>query len=407
MIGSATDLSADFIPPLEYFTMTIRLRERRKAARRTTAFLAMLGGLLFLSPNVILADDEPPAMQGIRLSDDGQGFALRESGEPFVPWGFNFVGDHERIVEEYWEDEWPLVKDELREMKELGANVVRLHLQVGTYMKSPTEVRQEELNRLKRLLDFGREIGLYFDLTGLGCYHVKHVPDWYPSLSESKRWDVQARFWEAIAKTCQGHPAVFCYDLMNEPVLTGTKDGEHPWLTGELGGYYFVQTIIEDAGDRDRNEVAAAWVKKLTDAIRKHDPDHLITVGVIPWALVWPNAKPVFYAEEPAKHLDFVSVHFYPKTGEVDKAVKALAVYDIGKPIVVEETFPLSCSTEELDQFIHGTSDRADGWISHYFGKTIEEHKAGEELTDAIMADFLVYWREKGEKVKTGSVDAP
>ena len=41
----------------------------------------------------------------------------------------------------------------------------------------------------------------------------------------------------------------------------------------------------------------------------------------------------------------------------MDQALEALAVYDIGKPLVVEETFPLSCPLEELDKFIDG----ADG----------------------------------------------
>ena len=64
---------------------------------------------------------------------------------------------------------------------------------------------------------------------------------------------MQARFWEAVAATCRNRPAVFCYDLMNEPIVT------------------------EDN-----------------------------------------------------------SLHFYPRKDEVGKALKALAVYDIGKPIVIE-----------------------------------------------------------------------
>ncbi|MFZ5830348.1 MAG: GH39 family glycosyl hydrolase, partial [Planctomycetota bacterium] len=92
----------------------------------------------------------------------------------------------------------------------------------------------------------------------------------------------------------------------------------------------------------------------------------------------------------------FVSVHFYPKKGEVDKALEALAVYDIGKPIVVEETFPLSCSIEELDAFIDGAAGRVDGWISHYFGHTIEEHAQGAEPGGRLTAEFLEYWRKKG-----------
>jgi len=74
-------------------------------------------------------------------------------------------------------------------------------------------------------------------------------------------------------------------------------------------------------------------------------------------------------------------------------------VYDIGKPLVVEETFPLSCSLEELKQFVDATSDRTDGWISHYFGHTIEEHRAGAEPAGAMVADFLEYWRDAGKAI--------
>ena len=43
------------------------------------------------------------------------------------------------------------------------------------------------------------------------------------SLDERPRWDVQARFWEAVARACADSPAVFCYDLMNEPVVSEDK----------------------------------------------------------------------------------------------------------------------------------------------------------------------------------------
>jgi hypothetical protein len=345
------------------------------------------------APAADAADKTP--MEPVRIAGGGKGFVLADSGKPFFPWGFNFVGDFGRILEEYWQEDWPRVERDFREMKKLGANVVRLHLQVGTYMKSPEEVDPAALDRLRRVLDLGREVGLYLDLTGLGCYHLKAVPPWYDGLSESDRWQVQARFWEAIARTSAGHPAVFCYDLMNEPVIGEPKEGEHPWLTGELGGQYFVQRISNKPGDRSREEIAAAWVEMMVTAIRKHDREHLVTVGVIPWALVWPTAKPLFYSPQVARHLDFVSVHFYPNRGEVDKALTALAVYDIGKPLVVEETFPLSCTLEELDQFIDRSGDLADGWISHYFGRTIAEHSEGAEPAGKLVAAFLEYWQKK------------
>jgi frataxin-like iron-binding protein CyaY len=248
---------------------------------------------------------------------------------------------------------------------------------------------------LHRLLDLAQDCGLYLNVTGLSCYRIAQVPQWYDALDETARWGVQENFWRAIATTCKGHPAVFCYDLMNEPVITEPKPGEHPWLSGELGGFHFVQRISNKLEKRTQKEIAAAWVERLTKAIRQVDPDHLITVGVIPWAQIWPNAKPVFYAPESAKFLDFVSVHFYPQAGKVKETITALKVYDIGKPIVIEETFPMSCSLAELDEFMQGSDEIVEGWISHYFGKTSAEHRAKNDIKNVIIADFLDFWQKK------------
>jgi len=337
-------------------------------------------------------------MEMVRVSEDGKGFVLADSRAPFVPWGFNFIGEFGQIVEEYWVDDWPGVEEDFRRMRKLGANVVRLHLQLGTYMKTAEDVDPAAVKRLKRTLDLARDCGLRLNLAGLGCYRLDRVPPWYDKLGEADRWQVQARFWEGIAGACAGHPAVFCYDLMNEPVVTRAKEGEHPWLLGELGGLYFVQRISNEPGERTSQTIAEAWVKKMKGAIRKHDRKHLLTVGVIPWAYTFPGAKPLFYSPKVARHLDFVSVHFYPKSNEVEKALRALAVYDIGKPLVVGETFPMRCTLEEMDQFVDGANGRVDGWIGHYFGHSIKEHAAGAKPGGKKVAEFLKYWREKGAR---------
>src|SRR3546814_8732237 len=74
---------------------------------------------------------------------------------------------------------------------------------------------------------------------------------------------------------------------------------------------------------------------------------HLIPLGFTPWALTFPGAKPTFHAADIGRNLDFVSVHFYPETGKIPEAVKALKTYDIGKPLVIEEMFPLKSRSEE------------------------------------------------------------
>jgi hypothetical protein len=49
-----------------------------------------------------------------------------------------------------------------------------------------------------------------------------------------------------------------------------------------------------------------------------------------------------------------------------------------------------------MNEFIDRSADRVDGWISHYFGRTIEEHAAGAEPSGESVAKFLEYWRRKG-----------
>lgn len=362
----------------------------------TGKFCPRLGfGILSALAAACLAVASAAEMEPIRISADGGDFVMKGSGKPFTPWGFNYLGEADTLMEDNWAENWEGIEEDFRGMKELGANVVRVHLQLPTYLSASGKTRPEELARLRKLLDLAREQGLYLDITGLGLYRLADVPPWLDELSEQDRWAAQAFFWKAVAETCAGHPAVFCYSLINEPVITEPKEGEHPWLAGELGGFHFVQRIANKMDGRTQPEIAAAWVGRMKDAIREKDADSLITVGVIPWAQIWPGAKPVFYSPDAARHLDFVSVHFYPQTGKVKEALAALKVYDIGKPIVVEETFPLGCSLAELKEFMDGAEGIADGWISHYFGKTIAEHRKDADLKGAMMADFLEFWRER------------
>ena len=86
------------------------------------------------------------------------------------------------------------------------------------------------------------------------------------------------------------------------------------------------------------------------------------------------------------------SVHFYPETGKIDKALDALAVYEIGKPLVVEEFFPLKCSTTELKEFIRN-ADYVDGWIGFYWGKTIDEYSdPNPSISEAITKNWLEFF---------------
>jgi hypothetical protein len=327
----------------------------------------------------------------IRVSDDGTHFVRTEAGARFVVWGVNY--DHDgpgQLLDEYWIDEWQRVVEDFREIKDLGANCVRIHLQLGKFMDGPATPNKAALQQLSKLVRLAEVTGLVLDITGLACYHKKNIPNWYDALAEEDRWAVQAAFWEAIAGVCRDSPAIFCYDLMNEPILPGNEPATE-WLAGELGGKHFVQRLTLDLRGRTREQVAQAWVNTMVDAIRKHDEHHLITVGVIPWVFVFGGGSPLFYSPTVGERLDFAAVHFYPEKGQIDKALRALKAYEVGKPLVVEEMFPLKCSQEELAEFIQASAEHADGWISFYWGETAEELRNKDEPTlgEAITASWL------------------
>lgn len=343
--------------------------------------------LVLLAASLATATELEP----IVVSADGKGFAYAESGQPFIAWGFNY--DHDdtnRLIEDYWHEEWQRVADDFREMRELGANTVRVHLQFGRFMKSADEPNERELAQLARLVELAEEVGIYLDITGLGCYHKQDVPEWYHAMDEAARWQAQAAFWEAVARTCAGSPAIFCYDLMNEPVVpAGDKPQEH-WLGPPLGDKHFVQYVSRDRAGRERHDVARAWCAQLVAAIRKHDREHLVTVGLVPWSLDRPNRlRSGFVPEAIAPELDFIAVHLYPKSGEVDEELETLAGFQVGKPVVVEETFFLNCSLEEYQQFFDAARGSTSGWISFYWGKTREQCRASDKLADKLMLAWL------------------
>ncbi|MBN1844424.1 MAG: hypothetical protein JW810_01990, partial [Sedimentisphaerales bacterium] len=178
--------------------------DHNKTVPNTFARSLGLRGFFILSLWPLLAPVNclAAAMSGIRLSADQSRFVLDKDNSTFIPWGFNYDHDRDgRLLEDYWQSEWPTVEEDFREIKQLGANVVRVHLQLGKFMSEPNRPNPAALERLGRLIELAEGTGLYLDITGLGCYHKKDVPAWYDALSEAKRWQVQARFWQAVAET--------------------------------------------------------------------------------------------------------------------------------------------------------------------------------------------------------------
>lgn len=325
----------------------------------------------------------------VLLSKDRTSFVLEGSEQPFRASGFNYDHDENgRLLEDYWESEWPKIEEDFREMKVLGAKVIRIHLQFGRFMQSPTEIRKEAIDRLVRLVQLARETRLYLNLTGLGCYHKGDVPAWYDALDEEQRWEAQAQFWIAVAKATRNESSIFCFDLMNEPVVSGGKRPPGDWLGPPFAGKHFVQFVSLDPMQRSRPTVAKAWISKLTAAIRSEDPQRLITVGLVDWSLDRPGLTSGFVPHVVEPHLDFISVHIYPESMKLEQALETLKGFDLKIPLVVEECFPLKCTSQELIDVMK-RADFVEGWTSFYWGADQETLRRSSRLQDAMLLHWL------------------
>jgi hypothetical protein len=353
---------------------------------------AILALAILVIPRLALCQATP--VDWIALAADNSRFVLSDSGAPFTPLGFNYDRDARfRLLEDYWESEWTTVESDLKEMKALGASVVRIHLQFGRFMDAPDRPHAANLERLRRLVVLAESVGLYLDVTGLGSYRPSDVPRWYSALSESERWDAQARFWEAIAETCADRAGVFAFNLMNEPIVSGEDLPDRAWVHPfAMEGLHYIQYLNLRPAGRSRGDIAMAWTVRMKEAIRKHDRRRLITVGLFPIGAS--EEAGGFSPKRIATVVDFLAVHLYPEKGRIEEMLQLLARYDTGKPVVIEETFPLRSSLTEFRTFLEGARKVADGILGFYWGLTPEELAARSDAASRLTLGWLQMFQQ-------------
>ncbi len=80
------------------------------------------------------------------------------------------------------------------------------------------------------------------------------------------------------------------------------------------------------------------------------------------------------------------------------KDLAALEVYKTGKPLVIEEIFPLGAGVGETAEFIEAAREDVNGWISFYWGKKADEYTAEEGIKGALIGEWLRYFRKEAPK---------
>lgn len=271
---------------------------------------------------------------------------------------------------------------------------MRIHPEMPRILIGPEQADPHALTALKTLLTIAERSGIHLMITGLACYAIKDRMAWYDAMGEQDRWEVQAFFWETVARTCAESPAVFAYDLVNEPAAVGKPaDG---WYVGRMGEVEFCQRLSLDPGKRNGDDIFREWTQYMVAAIRKHDQARLITLGMLPF----PGAYKVA-----AEQLDFVSPHLYPKTNQVAEEIALLKRFDWGKPIVIGETFPLSCGVDDERDFLIKSRAIANGWIGHWPDESPAalaalKKSGAATIHNAIWLSWVELFRELGPQMR-------
>jgi hypothetical protein len=230
------------------------------------------------------ADAPEVKLERIAVALDGKGFIGVDSKRPFRPWGVNY-GNEGRLMEDFWDTEWQTIAGDFREIREMGGNVVRVHLQFNRFMDAADKPNAKSFAQLTRMLDWRNK--LVCTSISPASRATARVTTWRGTMrSMRRRVGCPGEFLACSCGNGAASPAVFCYDLMNEPISPGDKKDK--WYSGSLlGGYDFIQMIARDPAGRKREEIAIAWIDKLTAAIRERDKEHMVTVGMLPWVTGW------------------------------------------------------------------------------------------------------------------------
>jgi hypothetical protein len=304
-----------------------------------------------------------------------RGHVLYAGKVPWRAWGFNWGGGDESVIT-YFDDpsaaRLNTLAAQLRTAHALGADSMRVFLELGQVMQGPGQVRTGTLLALKRLLKVAERERMYLEIVGNLVWRPALITPWYDLLSEADRWEVQAEFWKAVAHAASSSPAVLSYELTSEPIVANGSGYYYGWVDG----WSFVQSIADGQG-RDAVAIARAWTRKLADAVRSED-DRPVTIGFLPTL-----SSPIRPATV-GDLLDLFELHVYPGQTPMSDAVRIVRNFGgRGKPVLIGETGILFCDWLTERRFLVGAARYVNGVFAWFDGRDPNRMKVST-IADAL-----------------------
>lgn len=190
--------------------------------------------------------------------------------------------DEEQVQElmDTYQDNW-ITENDIRRIAELGCNVVRVPFWYRNFMKDEKGTWIHEnpeenpgFKRLDWIIEQAEKYDMYVILDMHGCPGGQSMDHCCGTLGENRLYtdeqclDTMEKLWTAIAERYRGNATVAAYDIMNEPQNNGGYEGENSYDPWESKSW----------------ELSNAVYDRMIKAVRKADPEHIITIEGI-WRL--------------------------------------------------------------------------------------------------------------------------
>ncbi|MHB1356034.1 MAG: cellulase family glycosylhydrolase [Anaerolineae bacterium] len=349
----------------------------------------------------------------IRPSDDGHGFVVNGSNQPFVPIGCNYFDPQTGWAPRIWERyDHARVARQFELIASAGFTVIRVFLDLSTLNPLLDYYSEKGFAKVDDMIKIASEAGLRIIFSGPNTWQGTPAHLAGDRYTDPRVVDRINALWSKIAERYGQSQTIMTWDLLNEPSL-GWPSYEANILPGwrahvktTLGLEVTDKLPAPDAAGQERNvwceyvryqeSLAEEWVRSQVEILRKAGALQMISVGLIQWSI--PVFLPrgasysCFNPQRIAPYLDYMSIHFYPmlRQPDLDQEIDLQRAYlqtvvrgahVPGKPLVLEEfgwkggkqvpreavTWPQSQQVRWGEVAMAATRDVCSGWLNWAF----------------------------------------
>ena len=249
------------------------------------------------------------------------------------------------------------VEEQLRGMAASNATLWRIFPQFQDVLSGPSTVNTSGIAVLTQALDMAQKFGIKVTVTGLSDFVPARNPDWLNKLGQAEDSEAQisaasALWWGTLASAWKGHPGVWSFDLMNEPVWqSGPRlptPGSNKWATGCMGAVNDSK-CFDFLHNRHWQHTWTEWVHENfsgDEALRAAWPDFPMSTND-----TWQHPqipKPVGFMKRPApeaaaRYANYSSHMTGMQRDWAVALVKSIKTADSSRLVSVGELFPAGC----------------------------------------------------------------